>query len=165
MSKLGDYRAPHRGKPHRISVNKDLNSYAFLITYLHELAHLIVHENYKHKAKPHGAEWKQTFQVLLSEVFGKGIFPNDLEEIIVVSMRNLKANTCTDSKLTMALRRYDEDSDIIWLNDIPDKTTFSMRNGRVFKKGKKQRTRYRCLETKSNRIYLIHGMAEVKRIA
>ena len=38
---LGDYRHRTHGKNHRISVNGNLNKYAFLITLLHELAHLL----------------------------------------------------------------------------------------------------------------------------
>ena len=38
---LGDYRHAIGAKNHRISVNGTLNIYAFLITLIHELAHLI----------------------------------------------------------------------------------------------------------------------------
>lgn len=41
---LGDYRHRTPGKNHRISVNGNLNKYAFLITLLHELAHLLTFE-------------------------------------------------------------------------------------------------------------------------
>ena len=42
-TKLGDYRPPRLDECcHRITVNDDLNIYAFLVTLLHELAHLRV---------------------------------------------------------------------------------------------------------------------------
>ena len=44
---LGDYRHAFRGNNHRISVNGNLNKYEFLITLLHELAHLLTFEQYK----------------------------------------------------------------------------------------------------------------------
>lgn len=173
ITKLGDYRAPFKGKPHRISLNGDMNPYAFLITYMHELAHLIVQELHGRKAKPHGGEWKQVFRTLLNQFIGRGIFPEELEATVETSMANLRANTCSDPHLTKALRRYDvdpvtglmPDDGIIWLDDIPDETVFALRNGKHYRKGKKRRTRYQCVDVKTKRIYLIHGMAEVKLIA
>ena len=41
QSILGDYRHRTRQRNHRISVNGSLNSFSFLITLLHELAHLL----------------------------------------------------------------------------------------------------------------------------
>lgn len=40
-TKLGDYRHPFRGVGHKISVNNNLNAYAFLVTTVHEFAHLL----------------------------------------------------------------------------------------------------------------------------
>ena len=40
-TKLGDYRPPQPGEARRISINKDLNKFSFLVTFLHETAHLI----------------------------------------------------------------------------------------------------------------------------
>ena len=39
-SKYGDYRAAERGSNHQITINNNLNKYAFLITLVHEIAHL-----------------------------------------------------------------------------------------------------------------------------
>ena len=39
-SKYGDYRPPVKGQNHLITINHDLNKYAFLITLVHEIAHL-----------------------------------------------------------------------------------------------------------------------------
>ena len=65
-SVLGDYRNRYQHQPHRISVNGNLNPYAFLITLLHELAHLLCHVRHGHFVKPHGAEWKQCFKETLA---------------------------------------------------------------------------------------------------
>src|SRR3954467_6000025 len=65
-SKYGDYRPPQRGKGHLISINHDLNRFAFLITFVHEIAHLSCEIKYKRNIDPHGREWKQEFQLLLS---------------------------------------------------------------------------------------------------
>ena len=73
-SKFGDYRAPHAGKGHRISVNYDLNAYAFLVTTVHEFAHLHTWNEHKHKAKPHGAEWKANFKKMMQPFFDQQVF-------------------------------------------------------------------------------------------
>src|SRR6478735_209674 len=62
----GDYRAPSRDHPyHRISVNATLNPYSFLITLLHEIAHLTTTVAHGLKASPHGREWKSEFRKIL----------------------------------------------------------------------------------------------------
>ena len=43
-TKLGDYRYDRRNGAHSITVNMDLNEYSFLITYIHEVAHLLTTE-------------------------------------------------------------------------------------------------------------------------
>ena len=74
---LGDYRNPTPDKPfHRISINGTLNKYSFLITLLHEIAHLITFVHHQHKVSPHGKEWKSFFSNLLAPLMGKNIFPS-----------------------------------------------------------------------------------------
>src|ERR1039458_645563 len=54
-SVLGDYRHPVADSPyHRISINANLNPYSFLITLLHELAHMFTFVHFEFKAPPHG---------------------------------------------------------------------------------------------------------------
>ena len=60
-TKLGDYRPPRNGEAHRISVNNDLNQYAFLLTFLHETAHLINFEKRGYKVQPHGKNGSRNF--------------------------------------------------------------------------------------------------------
>ena len=78
-TKLGDYRPPQTGEAHRISINKDLNKYAFLVTFLHETAHLINFEKRGFKVQPHGLEWKQEFQVVTKPMLHETILPNDVQ--------------------------------------------------------------------------------------
>src|ERR1041385_7700189 len=63
LSKLGDFTC-RTGRTPQITVNKDLHSYLFLMTYIHEVAHLRVHQHYGFKAEAHGEEWKHAFQTL-----------------------------------------------------------------------------------------------------
>src|SRR6478609_9652542 len=78
-SVLGDYRNAVHGKNHRISVNSNLNKFAFLITLLHELAHLLTYEHYGHRVSAHGKEWKHIYGRLLADFVNKDIFPHDIE--------------------------------------------------------------------------------------
>lgn len=61
QSILGDYRHRTSQDHHRISVNGNLNPYAFLVTLLHELAHLLTFEQYGNRVQAHGKEWKTLF--------------------------------------------------------------------------------------------------------
>ena len=88
QSILGDYRHAHMGKSHRISVNGNLNKYSFLITLLHELAHLFTFDNYGNRVQPHGKEWKNIFSQLLSSFISKKIFPNDIEKALFKTINN-----------------------------------------------------------------------------
>ncbi|MEO7767361.1 MAG: SprT-like domain-containing protein, partial [Ferruginibacter sp.] len=65
-SVLGDYRNSFADKNHRISVNGNLNPYAFLITLLHELAHLFTYERFGNKVMAHGQEWKNEYSKVLA---------------------------------------------------------------------------------------------------
>jgi|SRR5690606_11553826 len=161
-TKLGDYAAPHRGEPHKISVNHDLNPYAFLITTIHEFAHLKTWQQYKNKVKPHGTEWKANYKQLMSPFLKLNIFPADILTAIVQYMDNPAASSCTDLNLYRTLRKYDErPTPIATVESIPENSIFAIKGGRVFRKGEKLRKRYKCLELSTQRVYLFHPIAEV----
>jgi elongation factor P--beta-lysine ligase len=102
---LGDYRHATQYKTHRISVNGTLNKYAFLITLVHELAHLVTFTQYANRVQAHGKEWKTLYAVLLSEFLKEGIFPADIQEAIRQSMHDLPASSCADEGLMRVLKR------------------------------------------------------------
>jgi len=83
-TKHGDYRHPFKDAGHRISVNYNLNPYAFLITTVHEFAHLLTWNEHKRKAKPHGQEWKNNFKKMMRPFFEQAIFPPDIRQAISV---------------------------------------------------------------------------------
>ncbi len=165
-SVLGDYRNPARGeKVHRISINGTLNQYSFLITLLHELAHMLTFIQYKHTVMPHGAEWKQSFASLLSKFIGKNVFPPDVEIALQSSLNKITASTCSDPNLYRALKKYDRKGKATKLvEDVPFNTNFETHDGRVFQKVEKLRTRFRCKEVKTGYIYLFPALAEVKMV-
>ncbi|GHE48927.1 SprT-like domain-containing protein [Sphingobacterium griseoflavum] len=165
-TKLGDYRAPFRGQPHRISINHDLNSYAFLITTIHEFAHLHTWQRYKNSVKPHGVEWKSTYKELMSPFLQLAIFPADILAAISRYMDNPAASSCTDVQLYRTLKGYDKQvvTGLTTVEDIEENSIFVVRGGRVFQKKEKLRKRYKCLELSTNKLYLFHPVAEVVRL-
>ncbi|MDZ7648501.1 MAG: hypothetical protein U5K54_15655 [Cytophagales bacterium] len=126
-----------------------------MITYIHEVAHLHVHQKHGFRAEAHGIEWKKTFQELLAPMISQEIFPADILLMLQKHMVNPKASTYSDTALTKLLRKHDpRATKTTLLSDIPEGSVFDL-NGRWFKKGKLQRTRVLCLEVKSKRQFLV----------
>lgn len=160
-TKLGDFRAGINGEKHRITVNGDLNPYSFLITTLHEFAHLNTYVQYGSRVMPHGEEWKKEFKKLLLPVIDSKELPKDIENALVNSLVNMKASSCTDHQLSRVLLKYNEQkSGEIILEELPMNTPFLL-NGREFVKGPLRRKRYVCREVSSNRSYLVNSLAQV----
>lgn len=161
-SKLGDYRAPFRGSPHRISVNYDLNPYSFLITTIHEFAHLQTWNKHQHRVKPHGTEWKNHFKQLMDPFLKLSIFPADIKQAILNYMENPAASSCTDLHLFRTLKAYDTaKSTALTVESLEDGHYFALKNGRSFQRIGKIRKRYKCMELSTRRIYLFNPIAEV----
>lgn len=167
-SRLGDYIPVRGGLAHRITINHDLNPYAFLITFIHEVAHLFVFEKYGTRPLPHGKEWKHQYRELLSWFMVKKIFPQDLEDAIIDSLKNPGAGSCTDARLTRLLMQYNPGhaAHIVHLETLQEGDLFRLshsRNRSVYSRGKRIRTRFRCKEKNTGTIFLIHGIAEVEK--
>jgi hypothetical protein len=166
QSILGDYRHAHAGNTHRISINGNLNTYAFLITLLHELAHLFTYENFGNRVQSHGKEWKNEFSKILAQFLLKKIFPADIEKALIRTLQNPAASSCGDDKLLRVLHHYDEKKQGVHLvEQLPEGSLFTIKGGRVFKKGEKVRKRYQCLEIKTNKMYLFSAVYEVEHFA
>lgn len=163
-TKLGDYRPPIRHPNHRISINHNLNKYAFLITYVHELAHLKVYEQYKNKVAPHGHEWKLAFKTLMMDFISPDIFPDDLLEELKRSVKNSKASSFSDLRLSRLLHQYDVKNGYEHVEDLPVDTLFETQNGKHFLKGEKLRTRYKCVNVTNKKTYLFHPLTPVVRV-
>jgi len=156
-SKLGDYRF-YDGQ-HHISINNDLNPYSFLITLTHEIAHMLVKEEFSSRVLPHGKEWKTTFQKLMIPFLP--LFPDTVQKQLALYLKNPKASTSSDLELVKALRQFDERS-ILTISDIPDGSIFQTTNGKKYLKEKKIKKRYQCKSLSNNRRYLFNPLAEVK---
>ena len=156
----GDYRKLPNGK-HQITVNGSLNKYRFLITLIHEIAHLEAYKNFGKFIKPHGVEWKRTFQYLMLPFLNPEVFPSEILPILAKHFKNPKASSDTDVQLAYVLKQFDANTDKTFIFEIPLQSTFKIYNGRIFKKLKKRRTRYECVEVSTGKIYLFNANAEV----
>lgn len=159
----GDYRKLQNGK-HQITVNSNLNHYRFLITLIHEIAHFEAYQTYGHFIKPHGKEWKRTFQHLMLPILNPEIFPNELLPLLAKHFKNPKASSDTDIELALALKQFDESNHLAYVFEVPLGKSFKMYNGKIFEKGPKRVKRFECVEIKSGKLYLFNPNAEVELI-
>ena len=163
---LGDYRHRTHFKNHRISINGSLNKYAFLITLLHEIAHLLTFEKYGNRVMAHGSEWKTIYGGLLKQFVDNKIFPADIEVELLSSLKNPAASSCAEDDLIRVLRKYDTDRNGFKLvEEIPLNCLFRIDDGKVFKRGEKQRKRFKCEEVRTGKIYLFSPVYEVEVVA
>jgi len=164
VTRHGDYRRHPSGK-HQITVNANLNKYRFLITLVHEIAHLAAFEKYGRNIKPHGNEWKITFQRLMVPFIRPEIFPNSVLPLIANHFRNPTASSDTDARLAFALKQFDvRKPDIHFIHEVPSGSFFRIKNGKVFQKKGLRVKRYECLEVQTGKLYLFNANAEVEII-
>ncbi len=165
-SKIGDYRYNKKNRNHEITVNGNLNQYAFLITFLHEVAHLKQYLDHGNNHPPHGLEWKKIFQDIMEPVMNNMIFPDNVLVQLKKHMKNPKASSQSDASLSKLLRQYDHhDHDgQIYLEELNEGASFIL-NGRVYTKIEKRRTRSLCRENKTGRKFLISEIAQVREVS
>ncbi len=161
VTRHGDYRKGPGGK-HEITVNANLNKYRFLITLIHEISHLAAFEKFGRTIKPHGNEWKYTFQRLMVPFIRPEIFPNQLLPLLARHFKNPTASSDTDATLALALKQFDQQNDKNYIFEIPYGSVFRIHNGKIFKKIALRVKRYECIEVNSGRIYLFNPNAEVE---
>jgi len=160
-TKYGDYRPPMKGSNHLITVNYDMNKYAFLITLVHEIAHLTNFNKHKNAVKPHGEEWKLHFKLLMNRFLNPDVFPDDVILALRKYMNNPAASSCSDINLLRVLKKYDVREGLILLEDVPEGKHFTYNETRRFVRGEQIRKRIKCKEVGSNRMYLFNPVTEV----
>jgi len=163
LSRYGDYTQPKSGLNHLITINRDMNKYAFVLTLVHEIAHLLTFERHGNRVKPHGAEWKNAFKELMRPVMRLDIFPEDVRLAIISYMQDPGASSCSDENLLRILKKYDRDNGLVHLETLHLHAHFEY-GGKIFVKGAKMRTRYQCKLRDSHHVYLFSGLADVKRV-
>ncbi len=161
VTRHGDYRKGLSGK-HEITVNASLNKYRFLITLIHEISHLVAFEKFGRNIKPHGNEWKYSFQIMMVPFIRPEIFPSNLLPLLARHFKNPTASSDTDATLALALKQYDAQNDKNYIFEIPYGCVFRIPNGKIFKKIALRVKRYECIEVNSGRIYLFNPNAEVE---
>ena len=157
-TKHGDFRKLPNGK-FQITINNNLNIYQFLLTLIHEIAHHVTHEKFG-RAQPHGKEWKTIFQHLMLPFLHPEIYPPEILGYLAKYLKNPKASTDADAKLSLALRGNEAESGKLFVFNIPNGDLFEFKNT-IYKRGNQRRTRIECQNIKTHRNYLFHQNVEV----
>jgi hypothetical protein len=161
QTKHGDFRKTNGGT-YQITINNSLNQYQFLLTLVHEIAHLATHLKYK-CVKPHGIEWKISFQHLMLPFVHPDIFPMSILPYLANYLKNPKASTDTDVNLSLAMKHFNKKSDKSFIFEVPLNGAFTFRN-KTYIRQNKRRTRFECLELRSKKLYLFNQNVEVELV-
>jgi SprT protein len=162
---LGDYRHATGTDHHRISVNGSLNKYAFLITLIHEIGHLITFQQYGNRVLSHGKEWKLAYRRVLEDFLRLKLFPQDLHQTLLKSLHDLPASSCSDLSLTRALKKYDATGDkIVLVENIREGDLFKTADGKIYRRGRQIRKRIECTELRSGKLYLFSPVYEAEPV-
>ena len=165
-TKLGDFRYRKDRSIQTITLNSDLNPYQFLLTYIHEVAHLRAFDRFGTTHAPHGSEWKTLFKQLLEPLLVEPVFPRDLLVPLKLHMRNPSASSARDLFLMKEMSKYDSQTPEqagFFLADIAPQSIFELA-GRKFRKGETRRTRILCEELATGKKYLVSRLAKVIRV-
>lgn len=158
-TKLGDFRTADRTRPHRISVNEDLNRYAFLVVLVHEFAHYTTFSRHR-RHEPHGREWKAEYRRLMQPYLSPAVFPADILVALDRHLADAPSSSCTDQHLMRTMRRYDP-APMPFLEELEERTVFRFQR-KLFVKGPQLRKRFRCKCLNDRRVYIIDPTAEVQ---
>lgn len=159
QTKHGDFRTFANGQT-QITVNNNLNKHQFLLTLIHEIAHHVTYKKFG-RVQPHGKEWKTIFQHLMLPFLQPEIYPKEILPFLANYLKNPKASTDTDVKLSLALRGFKAENGKNFIFDIPNGSIFSFKN-KLYKRGNKRRTRYECLNLSNKKVYLFNQNVEVE---
>jgi elongation factor P--beta-lysine ligase len=164
---FGDYRAPQTIRDyHKITVNGDLNKYAFLITFLHEYAHLLVFVNHGAEAQAHGSEWKTYFRRLLHQFIQQNIFPEDIRMALQQYMAKISASTASNPQLMRVLERYNmrkPPENETTVEQLPPRAHFKY-NGELFERGERLRKNFTCTRLSDGAKFRFSPVAKVEKL-
>jgi hypothetical protein len=160
-TKLGDFRfSPTKG--YQVTVNHNLNPYAFLVTYIHEVAHRVTYDIHKSNVNPHGIEWKRNFYELFEPILDEELLPASLVHVLRKYLQNPAATSTGYAPLVTVLASFDTQPAIgTRLIDLEEGSVFQLKN-LILIKGKLRRTRYICQDSQSRKNYLVAKNAYVQ---
>ena len=161
-TRLGDYTSPRNGLNHTITINHNLNKFSFLITLVHEVAHLVTYNQHNNSVNPHGREWKQNFKALIDPFLNTDVFPLEVFAALRRYMQNPAASSCTDLTLLKTLKFHDDKSASVFIEYLPHNALFLYNGSRIFQKGERVRKRFKCREISSGSVYLFNPLTEVE---
>lgn len=164
QSKLGDY-CYRRDRGHQITVNANLNPYSFLVTYIHEVAHLQTFKQYGNKPEPHGKEWKRYFRETFQPLLTLEFLPSELITPLTEYLKNPSATTQGSVSLMVALRQFDNhtERESVVLTSLQAGDSFEL-NEQIFIKGTLRKTRFLCTNRQTGKRYVISSNALVKKV-
>lgn len=160
-SKLGDYRKMV-DKSHQISINSTLQPQLFFFVLTHELAHLLAFDNYGHRISPHGAEWKNTFRIMLLESFA--VYDDDLKPIIFKFSKSPKANFMSSPDLVRYFHIEDYEDESSYIEDLEIKNQFIYRK-QIYIIEEKRKKNYLCIQLDTGKKYIFKPLARVEKIS
>ena len=165
-SKLGDYRPLREGRYlHQITLNRDMNLYQFLVTFVHEIAHLYTFEKYRGSVAPHGDEWKNIYVGQLAPFLGKEYFPKDVEKALHKHIRKPGASSCRDTALFRVLQSYDEPEEgFVTIEALKEGSPFIDGAGRKLIRGPRRQKYYTCFDERGKPVAYFFGLAKVRSI-
>lgn len=164
-SRMGSYLRCRDGR-HIITMNTNQGKYSFLITLLHELAHLQVSLERNARHTPHGKEWKSKFSELLLRTVAADALPQKIKDVLMMIAQSPRSTHFYDEKISSALLGFDPGANPgILLCDLPEGSRFRMMNGKIYVKGNRIRTRYRCRLEGSQSCFLVGGAVPVTLVA
>ena len=89
-------------------------------------------EKFGRNIKPHGEEWKQTFQRLMIPFIRPEIFPNSVLPLVAHHFRNPTASSDTDARLAYALKQLGIPYLFVSRNAIGDAIGYNQINEKTF---------------------------------
>lgn len=147
-----------RNGVHHITVNGNLSREAFLVTYLHEVAHLLVRKNFRHRIKPHGKEWQTAFSELMKPVLHEGVFPAEILSALKVHLRSPAASSCSDARLHSLLNPAEPTENQKRVRELAPGETFRFQGkSYIWIRSLRSRCEVRCIQ--SGLLYRISGTA------